>query len=53
MGGGGGEKEWGLGGGGKGSRFVPTCFARQLISNGFAAGVEAFLREPGHCVSKE
>ena len=52
MWGGGAGEEWGLEGRGKGSHFVPTCFARQLISNGFAAGVEAFLREPGHCVSK-
>ena len=50
--GGGGWEDWGLEGRRKGSHFVPTCFARQLISNGFAAGVEAFLREPGHCVSK-
>ena len=50
--GGGGGKDWGLERRRKGSHFVPTCFARQLISNGFAAGVEAFLREPGHCVSK-
>ena len=50
--GGGGGKDWGLEGRRKGSHFVPTCFARQLISNGFAAGVEAFLREPGHCVCK-
>ena len=49
---GGGGEEWRLEGKGKGSYFVPTCFARQLISNGFDAGVEAFLREPGHCVSK-
>ena len=50
--GGGGGEDWGLEGRRKGSHFVPTCFARQLMSNDFAAGVEAFLREPGHCVSK-
>ena len=47
-GGGGGCEDWGLEGRRKGSHFVPS----QLISNGFAAGVEAFLREPRHCVSK-
>ena len=51
-GGRGGWEDWGLEGRRKGSHFVPTCFARQFIYNGFAAGVEAFLREPGHCVSK-
>ena len=48
----GGGGRLGLEGRRKGSHFVPACFTRQLISNGFVAGVETFLREPGHCVSK-